>query len=545
MSNSLNIALAQINTIVGDLEGNYQKIKYYYLTAKDADLVIYPELAITGYPPEDLLLNSNFQEKSIEYINEIAKLTIDGRAIIVGGVSKDGEMLHNTGYFLHEGKINGLVFKRNLPNYGVFDEKRLFTSGPLSSIINFNGINLGILVCEDLWSKDVVSHYSDNGADLLIAINSSPFEKNKFLKRREIVQSHCRKFHLPIIYVNQVGGQDNVIFDGGSFCCQSNGELSLQMEFFIEQYSIINFKNNLFNDQYKEKTISLEEQIYQAAMLGVRDYVHKNGFDKVILGLSGGIDSALVAAICVDALGCENVNVVMMPSKYTSSQSLQDAALCALNLSIKLDHINIEPTKQTLEASFINEIGLNISGITEENLQSRIRGLILMAISNQNNFLVITTGNKSEMAVGYATLYGDMCGAYNPLKDIYKTEVFKLARFRNHHVPDNSIYLKLGVIPDNIINKAPSAELRENQTDQDSLPPYDILDDILYQLIEQNLSIETLIKQGYERKVVERISKLLYVAEYKRRQAAPGPKISTMSLGSDRRYPITSRWHNN
>jgi NAD+ synthase len=545
MNYQLNITLAQINNIIGDLQGNYNKISEIYSQVENSDIVIFPELALTGYNAEDLFLNKNFQAKSMDYINKLATLTNDKRGMIVGGIITEDEILYNAAFFLYNGVIQNITLKHNLPNYGVFDEKRVFNSGKLPQIINFKNNKIGIIICEDLWSDTVMDHLAKNDAEIIICINASPFEKNKFLRRKILAADHASKHELPLIYLNMVGGQDNIIFDGGSFITNKNKEVVLQLPYFKENIVTIDLTKVLSSKPIIVNDPTVEQQIYQAATLGLRDYVVKNGFKTVILGLSGGVDSALVVAIACDALGSENVFCVMMPSIYTSQQSLEDAEICAKKLGVNLQNINIIDQHNSFRESLSVVFKKQVENITDENLQSRIRGVMLMALSNEYGHLVITTGNKSEMAVGYATLYGDMCGAYNPLKDIYKTEVFKICNWRNENIPDGSLYNILNVIPDCIINKPPTAELRANQTDQDSLPPYEVLDQILFNLIEQNLSIEQIVEVGFERKIVERINKLLYLAEYKRRQAPPGAKVSTMSLSIDRRYPITNKWQNN
>jgi len=548
MTNSINIALAQINTIVGDLSGNTLKIKNYYDQAKkDCDLIIFPELAVTSYMVEDLLLNKNFQVKSIEYVKELAKLTSSGPAMIVGAPALQHDKLYNGAYFLADGKIKHIILKHHLPNHKIFDDKRIFEPAGLQDIIEYKDIKIGLLICEDLWQKGVVEHLATQNPDILISINSSPFEIDKGQRRSDLVKSYVKLTNLPFIYVNQVGGHDNVIFDGSSFVYGADGKLAAKLSSFNEELRLTHWHKQhrlIIEDSTIHPTMSLEHGIYQAAMMGLRDYVKHNGFNSVIIGLSGGIDSALVATIAADSLGPDHVHSVMMPSIYTSESSLVDAKLCAQNLGIKLDNIPIENSinilNKTLEPYLSGK-----SNITQENLQPRIRALILMALSNQHNHLLISTGNKSELAVGYTTLYGDMCGAYNPLKDIYKTLVYKLASWRNQNIPQNSLNQKHNPIPENILIKAPSAELKHNQTDQDSLPPYDLLDAILEKLIEQNLSISEIVAIGYELKTVEKISKLLYGAEYKRRQAPPGTKVTAMSFNNDRRYPITNKWNNN
>ena len=523
-----NIVLAQCNFTVGDIAGNGEKIRQHHAQCSPSELIIFSEMAITGYPPEDLVLRPAFVMEAMEAIHALARVTKDAAAIITGGIWQEDNSLYNTLFFLQNGEIVHIQYKVHLPNYGVFDEKRVFANGRLPNVVNWQGVTLGLLICEDMWKADVAKHLHQQGATLLITINASPFEKGKQQLRLDTAKQRVSETGLPLLYVNQVGAQDELVFDGNSFVLNEAGNVVQQLKGFEEQVSYLKVQS-MGNPSLSTPLAD----IYQAMMLALRDYITKNSFKGVLLGLSGGIDSALVAAVAVDALGAEKVQAVMMPSPYTSQESLQDAASCAALLGIPLQEIDITPAMGAFDTLLIPVFAGRAPDIAEENIQSRIRGNILMAISNKLGLMVLTTGNKSEMAVGYATLYGDMCGGYNVLKDIYKTEVYALADWRNQ---------KNVVIPERILTKAPSAELKPDQTDQDSLPPYSLLDTILEQLIEQQRSVHEIVAMGYEKPVVEKVARLVARAEYKRRQAAPGVKISTMSFGRDRRYPLSCQY---
>ncbi len=547
MSTSLTIALAQCNFTVGDFAGNMQKIQDSFNQAvrQKVDLVLFSELCITGYPPEDLLLRPSFQREAMRALEELAKLTIGNHtAMLVGGVFLEGEKCYNAAYVLGNGHVLAKSLKTLLPNYSVFDEQRVFSSSPQSIPVAFKGVKLGVMICEDLWQGEVTRSLVAQGAELLIAINASPYDKEKHKHRLRLACGHAESFALPFIYVNQVGGQDELVFDGAGFVAAADGTVAAQLPFWQEALQLTHWQKTETGWQMQPQplapTPSFYESYYQALIMGLRDYVEKNHFPGVLVGLSGGIDSALTAAVAVDALGKERVHTVMMPSRYTSEESIKDATECAALLGCRLDTIPIEPMFEQFVAHLHPLFDNKPEDSTEENLQSRIRGALLMALSNKHGKMVLSTGNKSEMAVGYATLYGDMCGGYNVLKDLYKTEVFALARWRNRNKPLQAKGPEGLVIPDTIIAKPPSAELRHNQTDQDSLPPYDLLDDILFKLIEQQLSAESIIAVGYDKDTVMKVSRLLYGAEYKRRQAPIGVKVTTMSFGRDRRYPVTS-----
>jgi NAD+ synthase len=540
MKNTLNIALAQLNFTVGDLSGNYKKISAAHKKANSqhADLAIFSELAITGYPPEDLLLRPTFQNKAMEMVRKLAPLTQNGTAILVGSPWFEGGQLYNAAILLDGGEIKHISCKSDLPNYGVFDEKRVFTSAPMPEPMDFRGMKLGVMVCEEMWNDNTARYLKKQGAEMLISINASPFEIGKNDLRLLMARQRVGEAALPLIYLNQIGGQDELVFDGNSFILSDNADVTASLVAFAEDIKLTKWHKTANKWQCEIDDIFTFQAgyaaIYSALKLGLRDYITKNNFPGVVLGMSGGIDSALSAAIAVDCLGAQHVRLVMMPSKYTSKESLADAASCAKMLSAHIETISIEKIVDSFSSNLEETFQGTKSDITEENLQSRIRGNILMALSNKFGNMVLTTGNKSEMAVGYATLYGDMCGGFNVLKDVYKTDIFALCKWRN---------LQSVVIPENIINKAPTAELKPNQTDQDTLPPYEILDKILHRLIELRQSVEEITRGGFEREIVIQVARMIKMAEYKRRQAAPGVKISQLAFGRDRRYPITNAFN--
>lgn len=545
---SFKIALAQLNPVVGDLDGNGELIKqaHEHGKAAGADLIVFPELFLNGYPPEDLVLKPAFQDATMRKLVELAKSCADGPAILIGSIWKENGNVYNAAVVLDRGAVAGVRTKVELPNYGVFDEKRVFAAGPLPGPINIRGLRIGVPICEDIWLEDVVETLSETGAELFISLNGSPFDWPKPDARINVAVARVVESELPLIYLNQVGGQDELVFDGSSFVLNADRSLAVQLPPWREAFVVTNWTKAGPGWQCEPGSVASPEQgpaaAYHACLLGLRDYVRKNGFPGVVLGLSGGIDSALVAAIATDALGAENVHAIMLASKFTSDHSLQDAAACASALGLKYDKVSIEPTVAALEWSLKELFAGRSADITEENIQSRVRGTILMAISNKFGGMLVTTGNKSEMSVGYATLYGDMNGGFNPIKDLYKTEVYTLAEWRNAHKPEEGLGPAGEVIPQRIITKAPSAELRADQTDQDSLPDYDVLDAILRGLVEDEKPISELVKEGFEAETVRRVEWLLYIAEYKRRQAAPGVKISSKNFGRDRRYPITNRF---
>lgn len=525
----LRITLGQINPTVGDIDGNAALILSLWQDNKDeTDLIIFPELTLSGYQPEDLVLQNQFIFQCMEQARQIADQTKNGPALIIGTPWLTDEGLrHNCALFIYDGEIQTIIAKHELPNYGVFDEIRVFDAGAFYPPVFYKGYSLGIGICEDFWFPTVANHLKDQGADILISLNGSPFEIGKDKKRLNIIRSRVKETSLPIIYVNQMGGQDEVVYDGGSFALNSVGDLAYHAMFFYEEAETLLFPFDSIIEFTPPETNRL---IYDTLKLGLQDYVSKNGFSGVLLGLSGGIDSALSAVIAVDALGADKVRCVMMPSPYTSQESLDDAAELADNLGCRYDIIPITPAMTAFDDMLDTP-----EGIATENIQSRIRGMTLMALSNQSGKMVLSTGNKSEMAVGYATLYGDMCGGYNALKDVYKTQVFTLSKWRN----DQCL-----VMPERIITRPPSAELRPDQKDEDSLPPYDILDKILHGLIEERQSISDLINAGFDNITVVRIRHLLDRSEYKRRQAPPGVKITKNAFGRERRMPITNHYEN-
>ncbi len=544
---TLHIGIAQINPTVGDVAGNVAKIRdaYRTLAAQGADLVVFPEMTITGYPPEDLVLKKAFQDAAMDAVDALAKETAThSAAMLVGGIWRERDVLHNAAFFLEVGKRQYTQHKVMLPNYGVFDEKRVFTPGTLPNAIRWRGIRLGVLICEDAWGSAIPKHLASQDVELFLSMNASPYEMGKASKRRQTIQSRVSETGRPVVYVNMVGGQDELVFDGRSFVLNHEGGEQIKLAAFQESLTVSHWQRTkdgwVCEAEPLPPHFSDAQTVYQAMMLGLRDYVEKNRFKGVVLGLSGGIDSALTAAVAVDALGANRVHAVMLPSPYTSKESLEDAAECAKRLGIALDTISIEEGMRALGAMMQPRFANKSNDITEENIQSRLRGMVLMAISNKEGLMVLTTGNKSEMSVGYATLYGDMCGGYSVLKDVYKTTVYKVSEWRNQSLPQNSLCDARDVIPKRILTKAPTAELKPNQKDQDSLPPYDVLDAILERLVEQQLSTEDIVAQGYDAATVERVARLLYSAEYKRRQSPPGVKITGMAFGRDRRYPITN-----
>ncbi len=547
MIDKLRITLAQLNPCVGAIQENLDMAYLALEKAQkaNADILMFPELFLTGYFPDDLLFKPQFIADAIAGAEQLVKVTQDySFALLLPSIWQKKGKLYNAIIHAEGGKIKNVRFKYELPNDDVFYEKRYFSRGKLPKPVTIKGVKIGLPICEDIWHAPVCKSLAKKGAELLLCPNGSPYWKNKHYQRRELVQARVKETGLPLLYLNQVGGQDELVFDGASFGYNAKGELAFEGESFKEDFIITDWQR--FNDGwYFEQgrnvaLVSTDEAPWRACVLGLRDYIRKNGFQRVVLGLSGGIDSAIVAAIAVDALGAENVHCVMLPYKYTSDESLKDAKQMAKNLGVRYDIIPIgEPVKSAL-----NELAPILSGleedVTEENIQSRMRGLILMAVSNKLGSMLLTTGNKSEIAVGYATIYGDMNGGFNPIKDMTKMQVYHFANWRNNNMPDDC-YGKSGeIIPNSIINKAPSAELAENQVDQDSLPPYELLDAILEALVEKELSIGEIVDLGYDMALVKRIEKMLYLAEYKRRQSAPGVKLTQKAFGMGRKYPITN-----
>lgn len=551
MTDSLAIALAQINPTVGDVEGNLRRIREARAEAArlGADLVVLSELVLSGYPPEDLVLKPAFQRACMAAAERLAAETADGGpAVIVGTPWVESGALHNAALLLDDGRIAAKRFKYDLPNYGVFDEKRVFRPGELPGPISFRDVRIGVPICEDIWSPAVVECLEETGAELLLVPNGSPFEVDKPDVRLNHVIGRVTESGLPLAYVNQVGGQDELVFDGASFVIDGDCTLKAQLPAWREAVALTRWRRG-GDGRWRCEEGPVErlseddlDSIYNAMMLGLRDYVNKNGFPGVLIGLSGGIDSALTAVVAADALGPDRVRCVMMPSPYTSRASLDDAAGVAEALGVAYDTISIEPAMEAFRAMLVDAFRDTNAGVAEENVQARSRGITLMALSNKFGSMVLSTGNKSEMSVGYATLYGDMCGGFNVLKDIYKTTVFALSHWRNVNRPEGALGPAGRVIPENILVKPPSAELRPDQTDQDSLPPYDDLDDILQQLIEGESSVEDIASRGHDAETVKRVWRMLDIAEYKRRQAPPGVKITSRAFGRDRRYPITNRY---
>jgi NAD+ synthase len=548
-ADKLAIALAQLNPILGDVAGNAEKVRRARATAagQGADLIIFPELFISGYPPEDLVLKPAFQAACRTAVEALARETGDGGPAVLVGVpwAEDGK-LYNAHLLLEGGKISAARYKVDLPNYGVFDEKRVFVPGPMPGPIVLRGVRIGVPVCEDIWGPDVVECVAETGGEILLVPNGSPYWREKTATRLNIAVARVVECGLPLVYLNMVGGQDELVFDGASFGLNADRSFAFQLPAFREAVVTTHWvrEGGTWRCLPGENALieEADQADYAACVLGLRDYVDKNGFKGVVFGLSGGIDSALCAAIAVDALGAERVRAVMLPYKYTSRDSLEDAAAVATALGIQYDIVPIAEPVEGFEAALKPLFAGTNRDITEENLQSRARGTILMAISNKFGLMVVTTGNKSEMSVGYATIYGDMNGGFNPIKDLYKTEVFRLCGLRNTWKPPGALGPSDVVIPERVITKPPSAELRENQKDQDSLPPYDVLDAILERLVEREEPIADIVAAGFERETVVRVERMLNLAEYKRRQAAPGVKVTLRNFGRDRRYPIVNKF---
>ncbi len=542
----LSIAFAQMNPTVGDVAGNLARVRRARDRSRElgADLVVFSELVLVGYPPEDLVLRPALVDAAAAALHELERDTASGSpAVLVTLPWRANGCLHNAAALVADGRSE-IRFKHELPNYGVFDEKRVFNPGPLPALIPFRGVRLGVPICEDIWFPTVTAHLARAGAEILLVPNGSPFEVDKFEARIELARARAQESGLPLAYVNQVGGQDELVFDGGSFVMNPDGTLAHLLPFWREAIVVTTWEKGdtgfrCVGEAGWDEPPRLDA-IYSAMMLGLRDYVGKNGFRGVVLGLSGGIDSALTAAVAVDALGADRVHGVRLPSRFTSNASMDDAAESAARLGIRLETMEIGTTVAAAESALTPAFAGRDRDVTEENLQARVRGLLLMGLSNKFGELLVTTGNKSEMSVGYATLYGDMCGGYSVLKDVYKTEVYALSHWRNAHAPEDGMLAATDVIPQSSITKAPTAELRPNQTDQDSLPPYEILDAILHGLIEDEKSVDQIVAAGFERATVTRVQRLLYSAEYKRRQAPPGVKITRKSFGRDRRYPMTN-----
>ncbi len=555
MTDSLTIALAQLNPSVGDVAGNINKLMTCWREAshRRVDLIVIPELFVTGYPPEDYAKNPNLLKTVRDAVDALARKTATGAALLIGSPWSINDRLYNAALLIDGGKITAVVCKYDLPNYGPFDEKRVYTAGALPEPVTFRNCRLGIMLCEDMWTSTAAVHLRQQGAQALLVLNGSPFEsghpfyQSKQIYRYELARKRIQETSLPVFYVNQIGGQDELVFEGSSFVMDSEGAVKAQAKAWEEDFIIIPSLITPGRLVPEQSTVNVlpqddESSMYHALMTGVRDYVLKNGFDRVLLGLSGGIDSALVATIAVDALGADKVRAVMMPSPYTSQESDEDARAITRALGCRMDTIPIHETFQAFEHTLAECFVGCRPDATEENIQARCRGVILMALANKSNALVLATGNKSEMATGYATLYGDMCGGYAPLKDVYKTKVYALARWRNAHLPEKGLGPSGIVIPERVLTKAPTAELKPNQTDQDTLPLYDILDNILEGLVERDLTISDVVARGFASTTVRRVWSMLGSSEYKRRQSPPGPKVTSRHLTRDRRYPITNTY---
>ena len=548
MFDTFKITLAQLNPTVGDLNGNADKAFAAWEKSKQsgADLVALPEMFITGYNAQDLISKPAFHTAASETIQRLAEACADGPALAIGGPWKEGDSVFNAYFILQSGKIKSVVEKHHLPNDSVFDEVRIFDSGTVGGPYSVGNTRIGSPVCEDAWHEDVVETQVETGAEFLLIPNGSPYHRGKRDTRLNLMVSRVVESGIPLIYLNMVGGQDDQVFDGGSFALNGDGSLALQMPMFTETVTdiVLNRESDgwVIEEGHKATVPDQQEADYHAMVIGLRDYCAKTGFNKVLLGLSGGIDSALVAVIASDALGAENVRCVMLPSEYTSDASLDDARTLAEILNCRFDFIPIAEGQEAITNTLAPLFDGKATDLTEENIQSRLRGLLLMALSNKFGEMLLTTGNKSEIAVGYATIYGDMAGGYNPIKDLYKTRVFASCQWRNDNHREWMKAPSGAVIPENIISKPPSAELRPDQKDSDSLPDYPILDGILEILVDEDGSLQDCEAKGYNRMEAERVERLLYISEYKRFQSAPGTRLSPRAFWLDRRYPITNRW---
>ena len=548
MSDQFKITLAQLNATVGDLKGNADKVMKAWEKARDeqSNIIAFPELFITGYNPQDLILKPAFQKASTETIQKIAAACSQGPAIAVGGPFCDEKNLYNAYYILSGGKIQAVIKKHHLPNEEVFDEVRLFSSGNVDGPFQVDQMRIGSPICEDAWHSDIVETLAETGAQTLLVPNGSPYYRSKTEIRQNVMVSRVVESGLPLVYLNLVGGQDDQVFDGGSFVLNPGGELVLQMPQFEESVETCVFKKSAGSWKaevgHKSRILEPLESDYFAMVIGLRDYCKKAGFDRVVIGLSGGVDSALVATIAADALGPQSVRAVMLPSEYTSKGSLDDAAELSTNLNCRYDYLSIEEGRLAISETLSDLFKGTKTDLTEENIQSRLRGLLLMAISNKFGEMLLTTGNKSEVSVGYSTIYGDMAGGYNPIKDLYKTRVFDICSWRNENTRPWMKASGINVIPINIIEKPPSAELRPDQKDSDSLPDYFILDGILKILVDEDGTIEDCINAGFREEDAKRIQKLLFMNEYKRYQSAPGTRLSKRAFWLDRRYPIVNQW---
>lgn len=548
MTQKFRLLMCQLNPTVGDLAGNANKARAAFQRGKAAgvDLVALPEMFLTGYQTQDLVTKPAFLADVAKHISELVADCVDGPALAIGAPIAEENTIYNAYFVLKDGKIKSVARKHHLPNTHVFDELRLFNSAAVSGPFSLGDVRIGTPICEDAWHEDVCETLAESGADILLIPNGSPYYSGKFDRRMNHMVARVVETGLPLVYLNMVGGQDDQIFDGGSFVLNPGGKMAVQMPLFDEDDSLVEFVET--PDGWRatpgEMAVlpTLEEQEYRAMVEGLRDYMRKTGFKKVVLGLSGGIDSAIVATISADALGAENVHCVMMPSEYTSRISLDDAADVAKRLGVRLDNLSIGAARAAITDTLAPLMSGTKPDVTEENIQSRLRGVLLMALSNKFGEMLLTTGNKSEVAVGYATIYGDMAGGYNPIKDLYKTRVFATAKWRNENYFSWMKAPAGEIIPPRVIEKPPTAELRENQKDQDSLPPYDVLDGILLMLMEGDASVADCVAAGYDRDIVKKVEHLLYISEYKRFQSAPGPRVTKKAFWLDRRYPIANRW---
>ena len=530
----MKIAIAQINCTLGDLAGNAAKIADFAQQAKQqgAQILLTPEFSLCGYPPEDLLLRDGFYQACEQAVQQLAEQT-RGIVLVVGHPQQIGEMRYNAASVLRDGKIVATYHKCELPNHSVFDERRYFTAGESACVFELEGVRFGLNICADIWEDRAAKLAHEAGAEVLLVLNASPYHLNKQDVRYEVIRERVRETGMPIIYANLVGGQDELVFDGASFAMDAAGTITHQLESFTESLGIVEIKNGEVLAGERQPLLQTEASIYRALCVGVRDYIQKNRFPGVVLGLSGGIDSALTLAVAVDALGADKVRAVMMPSPYTAQMSVDDAREMAQILGIQYEELDIVPIFDALQETLAPLFEGLAADTTEENLQARIRGTLLMALSNKTGSLVLTTGNKSEMTVGYATLYGDMAGGVAVLKDVSKTWVYRLSNYRN---------TLSCVIPERIITRPPSAELKPDQTDQDNLPPYDVLDAIMENYVEENMNIAQIVARGYDSADVQRVVKLIRIAEYKRRQSPVGIRITDRGFGKDWRYPITVRY---
>ncbi|MCP4207044.1 MAG: NAD+ synthase [Shimia sp.] len=548
MADTFRLTLAQANPVMGDVAGNANKVREVWAEAKAAksDMVAFPEMFIVGYNAQDLIMKPALQAAALAEVEQLAVDCAEGPVVAVGGPLVQDGALYNAYFILKGGKIVHTQLKHHLPNYTVFDEERLFAHGPMGGPYDVNGVRVGSPICEDAWFEDVPETLEETGAEILVVPNGSPYYRDKFDRRMNHMVARVIETELPLVYLNMVGGQDDQVFDGGSFVLNPGGQLAMQLPVFDEAVAHVEFERTAAGWRCKDGPKALlpagEEQDYRVCVEALRDYMGKTGFKKVLLGLSGGIDSALVATIAVDALGAENVRCVMLPSEYTSQESLDDAEDIAKRLGVHYDYVPIAEGRAAITNTLAPLFEGTDPGLTEENIQSRLRGLLLMALSNKFGEMLLTTGNKSEVAVGYATIYGDMAGGYNPIKDMYKTRVFETSRWRNNVHRDWMMGPAGEVIPVNIIDKPPSAELRPDQKDEDSLPPYDVLDAILFMLVDEDKSVADCVAAGYDRETVKRVEHLVYISEYKRFQSAPGARLSKKAFWLDRRYPIVNRF---